>query len=362
MAFNPFYFSYFRKLSKSLSSVLINEEYDLNSKKGMIRISLIRFWVICAVIYCIIMTILCIVNYNDYSVRLAQLTVVYVIMPPLITNVIISGYLLKRQAGIFIASHMISWILSIIFIFFLFYNNGYALHLTYFFIVSIGSFCVYLIATVCIKAGILIKESDLRRELSVSPKNIGLDLDPTQKSNESTSKYNNNIGLHKVKDKYKGKPISCCCNRFQLELKMFFKIESLISALTFWSFWGVVSISNRPKYDTITELVFVISCCWFNPMFYSTTKRASKSINKYILNSYFIFGAFIGIVQCFIFSLYWYIKVTYGKNIGINGENGLHIDIFVLHEQNIRYLSFFLSFIVSFIFYFPATGYLFYRS
>eukprot|EP01083_Nonionella_stella_P052738 139815_1 len=159
--------------------------------------------------------------------------------------------------------------------------------------------------------------------------------------------------------KYKTMPIHCCCNACEIKLELFFKIQSLLSALTFWLFWGVASISEKAEYDTITELVFVLLCCWWNPMFYSTTIRASTSIRKYIMTSYFIVGAIAGVCQCILFIMYWYIKLTYG-----NGTDGWVVSDggAVLHEQNMRFASLFLAFVVCFIFYFPATGYLFYRS
>eukprot|EP01083_Nonionella_stella_P000790 2266_1 len=351
MGFNPFYFSYFRK----------RNDIDINTKKGTIKICLMRFWIISFLVYCVVMTALCIANYDDYSVRLAKLTVLYVLLPGVITNVIISGYLLQRQPGIFIACHCIAWLISILIIFFVFAGyDGHSLHLTYYFMVSIIAFCAYLLTSVAIKASISIQESDLKRINSEeeTPKNIVLRQGNKRVSAQSASADSDTRHIDvDLMVQYKKKPIPCCCNACEIKLELFFKIQSLLSALTFWLFWGVASISEKAEYDTITELVFVLLSCWWNPMFYSTTIRASKSIRKYIMTSYFIVGAIVGVGQCFLFILYWYIKSTYGKGTDgwVISDGGL-----VLHEENIRFASLFLAFVVCFIFYFPATGYLFY--
>ena len=99
-------------------------------------------------------------------------------------------------------------------------------------------------------------------------------------------------------------------------------------------------------------------------MYYSTTKRAAKSVKIYVKFIFYIWS-YYGIIECGIFGLYWYIKVTYGERKKIDDDNALYINalgIEYLDAQSVRYGSFVLSFFVSFIFYFPATGYLFYRS
>lgn len=169
-----------------------------------------------------------------------------------------------------------------------------------------------------------------------------------------------------MKKGYKDKPIKCCCGRFEIDLSPFFRLQALISAVTFWGFWSVVSIVDDSRFDTVTELIFVIACSCFNPMYYSTTNRvtqkSSKTATKCLFTAYFITGYIFGVIQCGIFVLYWYVVLA---------EMTLQLPwcsvsdflcLFEINEPNVRCANFLMACFISLLFYFPSTGYLFFRA
>eukprot|EP01083_Nonionella_stella_P268046 905818_1 len=223
MGIHPFYF--FRKRG----------EIDINTKQ--------RFWIVSFLVYCVVMTGLCIANYDDYSVRFAQLTVVYVLLPGVIANVIISGYQLQRQPGISIACQCIAWLVSMFIILFVFagYDDGQSSHLTYYFMVSIIAFCAYLLTSVAIEMTSLLK-------LRYSEPNA--------------------IQPYKVPEGNQGMIVAW--------------IVTVDKVMVVLLLLGSVIFSDNPGYTLITGGSFVVSLIWFIAYRYNIKRRENgmKLLNK----------------------------------------------------------------------------------
>ena len=171
IALNPFYLHRFRSSLTPKSRV---SDIDINTKNGMIRLCVRRMTIICAFIYCLAMTAFCFNPYDGYMMRLDHIQILYVHCPAIIVNVIVSGYLLKRQPGFFMMFHFLFFLAlsAVVFITFSGFSKGWLQHglsmdidlsidAGFYWTAICGTFCVYLVMAVSIKSAATYHESKL---------------------------------------------------------------------------------------------------------------------------------------------------------------------------------------------------------
>ena len=100
----------------------------------------------------------------------------------------------------------------------------------------------------------------------------------------------------------------CCFGIFRIGLTRFWQVETIVSAITFWgSVATVIMLPNEFfQLDTISLLLFVVVTCWWNPMFYSYTRRKAKGYKKCGLYLYWMSGYMFGFVQLLLVIWYFY--------------------------------------------------------
>ena len=152
----------------------------------------------------------------------------------------------------------------------------------------------------------------------------------------------------------------CCCVRAKLQ--RFFKIQAIMSALSFWSVFGVMllvpaedvneddALDERPvdsfKFVTFPLTLFLMNSTWFNPAYWSTRRfRLRKCFSKFWFYLYWFVGSVVGLCSLVVFAAYWYCISKQFQRMSNILEG-----VFLI-----------LSAGVACFYYFPMTGYLFYR-
>ena len=93
------------------------------------------------------------------------------------------------------------------------------------------------------------------------------------------------------------------------------------------SFWGCVGVvlmmpEEYVGYETIAMLIFVLVTCWYNPMFYSTTRKHAEGCKKFMLILYWSTGYLLGILQ--ISLVFWFLFDCVVEDSGGSDADGFH--------------------------------------
>lgn len=100
----------------------------------------------------------------------------------------------------------------------------------------------------------------------------------------------------------------CCFGACRIGLTKFWQLQTFFSALTFWgSIATVIMLPNEYfQYDTVPLSLFVLITCWWNPMFYSTTRRKARGCKKCWLYLYWASGYVLGFIVLALVAWYFY--------------------------------------------------------
>ncbi|ETO30332.1 hypothetical protein RFI_06788 [Reticulomyxa filosa] len=179
----------------------------------------------------------------------------------------------------------------------------------------------------------------------------------------------------KIKRRIKMTRTKCCCR--MVRLQTFFNIQSILSALTFWSIWTCLLLVPDIDYVLFTVVVFFK----FSPLCTNGSKKKKKKtyysvarynlrtqLGKFVFWTYLIFGVCVGLAELGLLGYYVTGRFITKTHTHLNQKydyfanffNGAQIKSNLYEWTQSSILC--LGGLTSVMYYFPTLGYLFYRT